>query len=540
MVTNATASRSYGCSTLAVVTVLFTSRRKYPSTLNESNMSSKRSVNWNDFTVAPNGWSDSDDDFKENAPPRKKGKGSQRFQVISERKLEELTVIQHPKNTDYSTKWALRNFEEWRKHRSSLYPETPVPCNLLQSGLPEELNTWLSYYVVETRNSKGDPYPPKTIYQLLTGLLRYMRDNNAHTPNFLDKKDTRFKRLHTVLDNHFKQLRKDGVGCEPKHSEVITKEEENLMWMTGILGTEAPRQLLRTVFYLNGKNFCLRGGQEHRDLKLSMLKRYTNPDCYQYIENASKNRQGGLAQLHLDHKCVPIYENQAVPERCHVRILDVYIKKLPPEAKARDIFYARPLPSTPTAPDKPWFAASPIGKNVLANMLKDMCTEAGIKGHKTNHSLRATGASELFAAGVPEKIIQQRTGHRSVEALRVYERTTEKQHQAISNVLGAATSTSYSMSLNQQAGTSGYSFGAKQSCSNMFQNCTVHVYQTPSVQAPQSSMDPTASTPSVQPPQICMDPTASTTSDLLYELNFLDALLPDDLFGESDSPTVYH
>ena len=47
------------------------------------------------------------------------------------------------------------------------------------------------------------------------------------------------------------------------------------------------------------------------------------------------------------------------------------------------------------------------------------------KGKKTNHSLRATGASELFKRGVPEKIVQERTEHRSLEALRTYERSSE-------------------------------------------------------------------------------------------------------------------
>ena len=47
-------------------------------------------------------------------------------------------------------------------------------------------------------------------------------------------------------------------------------------------------------------------------------------------------------------------------------------------------------------------------KNTLNNMLKDMCHDAGIGGLKTNHSLRATGASELFAADVPEKSLRSR------------------------------------------------------------------------------------------------------------------------------------
>ena len=70
-------------------------------------------------------------------------------------------------------------------------------------------------------------------------------------------------------------------------------------------------------------------------------------------------------------------------------------------------------------------------------MLKDMCQEAGIEGHKTNHSLRATGASEVFEASAPEKIIKEETGHRSLEALRVYEHTSTEQEQAVSAVLSA-------------------------------------------------------------------------------------------------------
>ena len=53
-------------------------------------------------------------------------------------------------------------------------------------------------------------------------------------------------------------------------------------------------------------------------------------------------------------------------------------------------------------------------------MVKDMFAEVGIAG-KTNHSLRATGATNLYTANVPEKMIQQCTGHRLLKALRTYE-----------------------------------------------------------------------------------------------------------------------
>ena len=66
--------------------------------------------------------------------------------------------------------------------------------------------------------------------------------------------------------------------------------------------------------------------------------------------------------------------------------------------------------------------------------MKQMCLEAGVSGKKTNHSLRATGASALFNAGVPERMIRDVTGHRS-SALLQYERPNLEQKQAVSQIL---------------------------------------------------------------------------------------------------------
>ena len=157
-----------------------------------------------------------------------------------------------------------------------------------------------------------------------------------------------------------------------------------------------------------------------------------------------------MADLRTENKKVPIYNSPGVGDHCHVNILDKYIKKLPEEVKRQDFFYARPRTKLPKNPDEPWYAPVPAGRNILSPMLKDMCFEAGIHGHKTNHSLRATGASELFEAGVPEKIIKERTGHKSLDALRTYERTTSEQQKAVSNFLCANQKTTYSQAIQEQ------------------------------------------------------------------------------------------
>ena len=58
------------------------------------------------------------------------------------------------------------------------------------------------------------------------------------------------------------------------------------------------------------------------------------------------------------------------------------------------------------AADAPWFVLTPVGCNPLASMVKNMCQAVGVTG-KTNHSLRATGVSRMFAANVPHKLIKK-------------------------------------------------------------------------------------------------------------------------------------
>ena len=142
-------------------------------------------------------------------------------------------------------------------------PEDRCPDHVILPSCPaEDLNKWLCVYVAETRSCTGESYPPATVYSLLSGILRHMRSQNPTFPNFLDRNNPDFATFITTLDNLFKDLRSNGVGATSKHCEGISKEEGELLWSSQVL----PLGLLRAVFFCNGKGFCLRGLQEHRDL----------------------------------------------------------------------------------------------------------------------------------------------------------------------------------------------------------------------------------------------------------------------------------
>ena len=101
----------------------------------------------------------------------------------------------------------------------------------------------------------------------------------------------------------FKCLRYDGVGAQSGHTETNSSEEENQLWISGVLNIDSPKDVLHCVFYFNGKCFCCRGGREHRDLGISLqLLLICKPDRYVYSEKDSKHRPGGINQTRLDHR----------------------------------------------------------------------------------------------------------------------------------------------------------------------------------------------------------------------------------------------
>jgi len=347
-----------------------------------------------------------------------------------------------PANTAKNTEWALKNFEEWRKARNGKYSTEQCPPNVLASQDFDELCDWLCKFVAETRKADGSQYTPRSLKMLLSAIQRHLRKINPKIQINIFQ-DPVFRPLKNVCDSVFKRLHSSGIGTEIKSTPVLSRNDEDVLWDTGVMSFDNPAGLLNAVFFYNGKNFCLRGGVEHRGLKISQLQREVENingkmvACYVYTECGSKNNQGGFASLEQTNKVVRQHEVEQ--ERCHVKILDKYLQVLSPESKESDGFYFKALSEVPSDPSMPWFTNVPVGKNTLGAMMKKMCANAGLQKY-TNHSLRAYGTSTLFQANIPEKLIQQRTGHRSVEALRQYERTSSAQLLDVSNIMAGAVS----------------------------------------------------------------------------------------------------
>ena len=90
------------------------------------------------------------------------------------------------KNIELSSKWAMKNLTEWFLDYNKQNPDLPSPESIFTSSPPskEKLSKFLTIFIAETRNQNGEKYPPRTVYALLSGIIRSMVAKNQQYPNF--------------------------------------------------------------------------------------------------------------------------------------------------------------------------------------------------------------------------------------------------------------------------------------------------------------------------------------------------------------------
>ena len=124
----------------------------------------------------------------------------------------------------------------------------------------------------------------------------------------------------------------------------------------------------------------------------------------------------------------------------------------------------------------------PVGHNTLGSTVKELCKKAGIEGNRTNYSLRATTAKKGIGQGIPGKLLMERTGHRSVSSLHMYQRPTEYQRKVVSlaldenvTVTDVEPSSKRVCRSNQEEHVEEGSTASAHRIKMVFQNCTLHV-----------------------------------------------------------------
>ncbi|XP_070557212.1 zinc finger MYM-type protein 2-like [Ptychodera flava] len=186
----------------------------------------------------------------------------------------------------------------------------------------DDLQYWMSKLVLDVRKVDGHPYPPKTALSLIMGLKSYICFERQTRTNFLaDQEFVGFRQV-LKLDAEMKSLSSIGIGTNKKQAETMSTEQIDVLWKMK-LDDHSSRVLVRTMVFLNGKNFALRSEREHRALRFDPPQIiWHEPDgntpYLLYVEDVSKSNQGGLKHMKVRRKEVKHYANTDNPARCHV------------------------------------------------------------------------------------------------------------------------------------------------------------------------------------------------------------------------------
>ncbi|CAB4001394.1 Hypothetical predicted protein [Paramuricea clavata] len=228
--------------------------------------------------------------------------------LISDEELQKMKETRIPLNTKHNTAWAVRVWKEWADETNSKAPANEkVEPNICKVS-DVELMHWLAKFVVEVRKkaTKGECYPPNTLYQLCCALLRYLRNNGCPALSFFE--DPNFKHFQDSIDAEMKRLTGQGVGANVKQAQAFSEADEDKLWTSKLLDDHTASVLLNTMVFLIGKNFALRSCREHRLLKFSQLTLEpacgTEPEKLVYVSFGEKNNLGGLKQSNMKRKRV--------------------------------------------------------------------------------------------------------------------------------------------------------------------------------------------------------------------------------------------
>ncbi|CAG2245634.1 unnamed protein product [Mytilus edulis] len=368
-----------------------------------------------------------------------KASESDRFRDVTDADINSFLQEQLNKNTSKKTKSDLKIFQLFLKSKHD------EKRNIEQIP-PQELDRYLSFFFLSATKEKQTngtfEYEPSSLKSIQQSISRHLKDNE-YGCNIIT--DDEFHKSRQTLSAKFKNLKSLGLGNKPNAADPLTDDDLNKFYMKNVMGSNSPRSLTNAVYINNNYHFGLRGVTEHYNLCWGdiSLKVDTNGDEYlQYCrERQTKTRQGeNITNL---RKSGPIaVENKIDRTRCPVFQYKLFRQKRPDTMKKEDSpFYIQASTFQDSNYESKilWYKNLRLGTKSISKIIKDMATEALPNNDKrlTGHSARKGSIQKQKDNGVQDTEIVQRTGHKNVNSLLSYSKTSLEQQKKTSLMLSS-------------------------------------------------------------------------------------------------------
>lgn len=342
--------------------------------------------------------------------------GKRRFGQSSAEDRVQIVQNAVPHKTRVATDFWVGVFQSYCKNRHGSYFD-------FDTGAAEELATILEGYYADVRKKDGTEYKKASYGAARSAIQRRLDSSQRHMNIFTDQA---FCFANKILDGVLKAKKLAGREPVVEHKPVINEADWNKIqgYFDDVLTTLNPRKLTFFTWFHISAHFCLRGGEVQAKLMKDDLVFERDGNGIECItinkDFMTKNHQGGLTGSETT-------TTGRIQDPKQVAAIKRYLSKLNPDL---DRLFQRAFGGGTTIMEDDaatWFMKAPLSHNMLTSMMKRLSEEVGLSKLYTNHCLRATTISRLKAAGVEDRKICSVSGHKNVQSLHAYDRTTEKE-----------------------------------------------------------------------------------------------------------------
>lgn len=333
--------------------------------------------------------------------------------------IAEINEKQYAINTDYIDKTnekSLKSFISDKGYSKGLNELTKT-----------ELDDVLQEFFVSVRQKDGSKYQKQSLDSIRYSINRVLK--KIYGPEQCDIiKDPAFAKSRDTYKNYCKTLKAEGKNVVSHYDQV---PPETLAHIVQTLNPNTPIQLQNLLWLYIMLFFCRRGSENIHLMTKKTFKVMTTEKGRRYlkqvVDEETKNHKWDSNES-IGGRMFEISGS----ERCPIVLYEKMIQKLHPECnrlwqRAKDSF---------NDDEATWYQNRPLGVHMISKFMANICNLCNITIPYTNHCLRVS-AINIMKNNFSDADIMSITGHKSINSLKLYERTTEKDKEDISDCISS-------------------------------------------------------------------------------------------------------
>ena len=193
----------------------------------------------------------------------------------------------------------------------------------------------------ESHSDGDNEYEPCTLKGMQSSLERYLKEQKYGESIITGRS---FFQSREAIASKCRELKKKGKGNRPCRKRAPSQNELNQMWEKGALGSQSPKTLQNTIWWIMCTRFGKRGNKENYDMRWGDVQVQSNADGTKYLtcnERETKTRQGHDVKEVREE--IKVYEDTEELQYCPVRMFELYAQKRPVEMlEPGSKFYLQP------------------------------------------------------------------------------------------------------------------------------------------------------------------------------------------------------